>query len=773
MRVSPIFLAVSATMGVMCAALVNFKFSLILFFAYLVGIAVWAIKERNINLSHITLAFLFIISSISYTISVSAYLHKSVNYINRYVTLCGTLISASDETSNDCYRYIFRVKSISDRYGTQKANDNILFTTPHKFNCGESLKIKGIIRDLPHQMNESGFNPTTYYRSNNIFTRIYSEDATRTKSIFVFSPLMVSECISERVDKMIYRHYRDDGAAILSAVLTGNKHRFSEEYDDVLVSTGFKKVFHPAYLHIFIITSLIGLFRYVIRRQYRDLSTAVILLIYALIQCSSIGFTRCLVCTAIIIYYRLRYGSSYFPDAISVVIVICALTMPTMLFNTSFIISVLCGLIAWAFIPKLYKKLGFIPKPLRRTVSAMIIFGVFATPVMAYFFSSICIYSFFLPLITAPVILLILLICPVYFIMQALLGMAPIIGAYLNASVKYLYKLPYIISGLPFSSVNIGKASASFMIMSLCVILSIYYADNSRRSHTQIFKTLAAGFFTAIVFSNLMRIGTAEINFVNVGQGDGAVIHTPYKETVIIDAGGSSEFSEYNTGKELFVPYLYAMGINHIEAIVVSHYHKDHAEGVINVMQSIRTDAIFMPPITDADSESMKELAKEIKNTALRNGTKVRYITENTQISFKDGLTLEIYRQPEWIRKYDENNTSLPVMVRYGKFSALFMGDMTGMGESEFVKYADADADVLKVSHHGSRDSTCQEFIDEVSPQISVISCSEDNLYGHPHTETLDRLRNTSVLRTDLMGDIRISARKSGKYKVLNATSPL
>ena len=768
MKVSPIFLAVSAAMGVMCAALINFKFSLILFFASLFGIAVRAVKERNINLSHVALASIFIISGISYTFSVSAYLHRSVNYINRYVTLCGTLISAADETSNDCYRYIFRVKSISDRYGTQKANDNISFTTPHKFNCGDSLEIKGIIRNLPRQMNESGFDPSTYYKSNNIFTRIYSEDVSETKRIFVFSPLMVSECISERVDKMIYRYYRDDGAAILSAVLTGNKHRFSEEYDDVLVSTGFKKVFHPAYLHIFIITSFIGLFRYIIRRQYRDLSTAVILLIYAIIQCSGIGFTRCLICTAITIYYRLRYGSSYFPDAISAVIVICALTMPTMLFNTSFIISVLCGMIAWAFVPKLYKRLGFIPKPFRRTVSAMIIFAVFATPVMAYFFSSICIYSFLLPLITAPVILVILLISPVYFIMQELLCMAPVIGAYLNVSVRYLYKLPYNISELPFSSVNIGKASGTFMLMSLCVILSIYYTEKSRRKHVQILKTLSAGFFTAIVFSNLMRIGTAEINFVNVGQGDGTVIHTPYKETVIIDAGGSSEFSEYNTGKELFVPYLYAMGINYIEAIIVSHYHKDHAEGVINVMQSIRTDTIFMPPITDADSESMKELAEKIKKTAQENGIKIRYITENTQIEFKDGLTLEIYSQPEWLRRYDENNTSLPVMVRYGEFSALFMGDMTGLGESEFVKSADADADVLKVSHHGSRDSTCQEFIDEVSPQTCVISCGEDNLYGHPHKETLDRLHNTTVLRTDLMGDIRISARKSGKYKVLN-----
>jgi competence protein ComEC len=615
-------------------------------------------------------------------------------------------------------------------------------------------------------MNESGFDPKTYYISNNIFTRIYSEDVSKTKRILVFSPLMVGECISERVDKMIYRHYRDDGAAILSAVLTGNKHRFSEEYDDVLVSTGFKKVFHPAYLHIFIITSFIGLFRYVIRRQYRDLSTAVILLIYALIQCSSIGFTRCLICTAITIYYRLRYGSSYFPDTISAVIVICALTMPTMLFNTSFIISVSCGLIAWAFVPRLYKKLGFIPQPFRRTVSAMIIFAVVATPVMAYFFSSICIYSFILPLITAPVIILILLISPVYFIMQELFCMSPVIGAYLNVSVRYLYKLPYIIRELPFSSINIGKSSDTFMLMSLCIILSIYCTQKPHRRYVKILKTLSSGFFTAIVFYNVMRIGTAEINFVNVGQGDGAIIHTPYKETVIIDAGGSSEFSEYNTGKELFVPYLYAMGMNYIEAIIVSHYHKDHAEGVINVMQSVRTDTIFMPPIKDADSESMKELAEKIKETARNNGTKVRYITDDTQITFKDGLTLEIYRQPEWLRKYDENNTSLPVMVRYGEFSALFMGDMTGIGESEFVKVADADADVLKVSHHGSSKSTFQEFIDEVSPQTCIISCGEDNLYGHPHKETLDRLHNTDVLRTDLMGDIRISARKSGKYKV-------
>lgn len=266
--------------------------------------------------------------------------------------------------------------------------------------------------------------------------------------------------------------------------------------------------------------------------------------------------------------------------------------------------------------------------------------------------------------------------------------------------------------------------------------------------------------------SSVLRIGTAEFTFVNVGQGDGAVIHTPYRETVVIDGGGGNGWSEYNPGEVLFVPYLESKGYNRIEVAIVSHYHQDHIEGVINMIDSIKTDIVFAPAIQDYYSKSMLQWADKLREVADANGTKIYYVSENTRITFGDGLVIDIYAPDPLVGMLDENDTSMPVKASYGDFSILYTGDMTNYGEYSFMNNANVSADVLKVGHHGSRNSSAADFIAKVNPTYSVISCGIDNTYGHPHSEALERLKNTQIMRTDLTMDIKITAKKNGFCRV-------
>lgn len=767
MKITPILLALVMTASLLLTSQFGFVAAGIIIVIMLAVFFVYVFITHRLDMGILLVVALFAVSSFSYSYSVSSYAHKTINHINRYVTLQGTIISSADKSqTSDNYRYVFRVKNITNKNGTAKTSDNILLTTPYQYKCGTSLEIKGIIKDMPKKMNENGFDAALHYKSSNIFTKMYSEEIHEIEYIPVTSIYALGEYVGERIDNIIYSYYEGDGAAILSAVLTGNKHHFSKEYDDILHATAFHRILHPAHLHIMLIFTIIGLFSRVIKRKYRDIFAAVVFIVYAVLQCSNIGFTRCLVCAALTIYYRLRYGRAYMPDTLSAVIIFCCVAMPTMLFNVSFILSCAGGLAGWAFIPHIRKKIKRGPKIFRRTAAAMIVFALVLTPIVAYFYSGLCMYSFLTPFITMPLVVSIIVLSPIAYVMDLIFGASPIIGAYLNLAVRILYKLPYVIAELPFSSINIGKPSLTFELMFICLVLTVYYKLNAKQKQVFVFSAITAGLFGVVVLSGIMRIGSAEFMYVNVGQGDGSIIHIPYKETIVIDAGGGNEFSEYNTGEALFLPYLQAKGINHIEAVLVSHYHKDHAEGVINVIESIRTDYVFMPVITDADREGMKELANEICNTAKENGTMVYFVKEDTRLEFKSGLVLDIYSPSETLRITDENNTTLPVKVQYGEFSALYTGDMTSRGEQELAERADIDTVVLKAAHHGSRNSTSEEFVDAVTPQCVVISCGEDNMYGHPHTETLDRLSDVRVLRTDLMGDIRIYSRKSGNYSV-------
>ena len=762
MRFSPITLALAAVSGILFTSQFGLLAACITFAVIVALFLVYSFIKQSLDVGILLLLVMFLITSFSYSFSISSTVHKSLNYINRYVTLNGVIISPARETESGNYRYIFRIKSITNKDGTEKTSENIILTTPDKFNCNDSVTIKGILKDLPRQMNEDGFDAGLYYKSNSIFARMHSENIYHIDKIYTASLYALGTIVIERIDNVIYRFYEGDGAAILSAILSGNKHNFSEEYNEILSATAFKRVLHPAHLHIWIIWAVIGIFSRLVRKQYRDLFAAVIFILYATVQCTNIGFSRCLACAAITIYYRLRYGSTHLPDTMSVAVIFCSVMTPTILFNCAFTLSVAGGMLSWAFTPYFMKKLRFLPGFLRRITAAMVVFALFLTPLSAYYYNGLCPYSFFTPFVTTPIVVLILIIAPVTFGMYALFGTAPILGAYLNFAVKMLYKLPYIIKDLPFSSINIGKPSIVFVLMFLCVIFIVYYRIKSRKDIAFIYSAAAVGFGLSLAVTTVMRLGTAEFMFVNVGQADGSVIHTPFRETIIIDGGGGSEWTDYNTGKTLFVPYLEAKGINYIEVAIVSHYHQDHVEGVIDTIKSIRTDYVYAPLPRESDSDKMREWAEKLRKTAEESGAILCYVSANTRLEFSDGLIIDIYVPEKYVRKHEENDTSLPIKVSYGEFSVLYTGDMTSFAERALINQTDVNADVLKVAHHGSRDSSCSEFINAVSPDYAVISCGENNVYAHPHTETLKRLESTAILRTDLMGDIRISARKDG-----------
>ena len=759
MKVTPIRLALITICAIIFTDYMGLFSSVIIFALVSVGLGIGFSIIHKIDLGSIIFAITFLIASVSYSLSVSTFAHPTLEYTGRYVTITGTTVTQAKKSPySDNYQYTLRAKHIENSRGRFEIRENILLTSESRLNCGDSVTVRGIINTMPQRMNENGFDATSYYLSKNIMTRIYSNDITPTDKIRTYSLIELGGRLSEKVDSLIFRYYDGDSAALLSAVLTGNMSHFSPDYNKLLTRTAFKRVLHPAYLHIWIIMSLVGLVRSRIKRQWRDALTAVIFIVYALLQCTNIGFARCLVCGGIAILYRLRRGDSYFPDTIAFVVILCAVLTPTMLFNVSFVLSVSGGLIIWAFVPYVSQKLRFVPRILRRPIAVLIVCALFCTPLASIYFSGLCIYSFFMPIITAPAILFLLLLSPVA------LTAGPIIHI-LDPALDFIYALPWIIHKLPLSHINIGNPSKPMAFAIITAIFTAYYYTRGRKRDLKFMAAMCSGFLCAAAALTIIRIPATEFTFVNVGQGDGAVIMRPFRETIIIDGGGGTSYSDYNPGEQVFLPYIESKGINRIDAAIVSHYHQDHVQGVIAVIENIRTDVVYAPRINDYDSDTMKMWADKLEKAAHENGAKLSYITDDTRIEF-GSLSLDIYMPDGKLSQENENDSSMPIRAQYGDFSVLYTGDMSAEAEKAFINRIDADSDVLKVSHHGSRSSSCKEFIDKVSPDYSVISCGVNNMYSHPHSETLDRLKDSRILRTDLLGDITVSGYKNGKCAI-------
>jgi len=262
-----------------------------------------------------------------------------------------------------------------------------------------------------------------------------------------------------------------------------------------------------------------------------------------------------------------------------------------------------------------------------------------------------------------------------------------------------------------------------------------------------------------IVKSSPVVTSPLQVFFLDVGQGDGAILITPNKKVLVIDAGPQDE--EFDAGEEIVKPFLIKLGVKKIDCLIMSHAHRDHIGGVMALLDSFVVDKVYDPGFP-YPSPVYEETLRKI------NSRNIKYIIPVIgQTIDIDPLVKMRFLWPEkpFIRD-DPNNNSLVLKITYGKVSFLFTGDIEEPAETELAtKFRGAlRAQILKCPHHGSKTSSTDNFLDAVRPEIVVISCGRNNRYGHPHQSVLARYDDfmVKILRTDEDGTILITTSGSG-----------
>ena len=202
---------------------------------------------------------------------------------------------------------------------------------------------------------------------------------------------------------------------------------------------------------------------------------------------------------------------------------------------------------------------------------------------------------------------------------------------------------------------------------------------------------------------------------------------------ILIDAGPKSE------SKHL-LEQLKEFNIDDFEYVFVSHAHEDHIGGMPLVFQNYKVENFYMPKHTST-TNIYKSMIQEVKNQNL----KITTIKAGDVINIGENAKFDIY-SPVNSEYKDINNYSPIMKLTYGNTSYMFTGDAEALSEKEVLSTkVDLKADVLKVGHHGSNSSTSREFLESVSPDSAIISYGEGNDYGHPHKETVDKLKEFGV----------------------------
>ncbi|MBV8529724.1 MAG: MBL fold metallo-hydrolase [Candidatus Eremiobacteraeota bacterium] len=261
------------------------------------------------------------------------------------------------------------------------------------------------------------------------------------------------------------------------------------------------------------------------------------------------------------------------------------------------------------------------------------------------------------------------------------------------------------------------------------------------------------------------------ITFLDVGQGDAIVIQTPRGHTIMIDTGGRLEIGRTADGgspaeaigERIVVPFLIRQGIHHVDAIVLTHPHGDHAGGIAPILRTLGADVFF-----DGAQEYGGHAYRDALEEARRRHVRVVHPRAGERWSTDDGVRLRFLTSagaPLHDARDPINENSLVVMLacdcgRRRAFRGLFMGDAGTESEALLLaRHVDLHADVLKVGHHGSRYASSPPFLAAIQAGDAVISDGRHNLYHHPAPRTLAALTaaHMRIWRTDRCGAVTLS----------------
>lgn len=232
-----------------------------------------------------------------------------------------------------------------------------------------------------------------------------------------------------------------------------------------------------------------------------------------------------------------------------------------------------------------------------------------------------------------------------------------------------------------------------------------------------------------------------EVHFIDVGQGDSTLI-TCDGHSMLIDAG------DYSKGTAI-QNYLLKQKITKLDYLILTHPDSDHIGGAPVIITKFEIDKVFISNY-EKDNKTYQKLIQALDNKRLK------YTTPEVGTQYSLGTARITILAPNG--EYgNPNDASIALMIQNGENKFLFTGDAGEDAEQDILANGiDLSADVYKAGHHGSRTSTSQEFFKAVKPSCAVISCGEDNSYGHPHAETLNtfRMNGVKVYRTDEDGTI-------------------
>lgn len=609
------------------------------------------------------------------------------------------------------------------------------------------LELEGKLSEPEGQRNFGGFDYQAYLKTQGIYQALTIKSIQSLKHVSSWDIGENLSALRRRAVVWIKTHFPDPMRNYMTGLLLGHLDTDFEEMNELYSSLGI--------IHLFTLSGMqVGFFmdafkKLLLRLGLTQEKLKWLTYPFSLIYAGLTGFSASVI-RSLLQKLLAQHGYKGL-DNFALTVLVLFIVMPNFFLTAGGVLS--C---AYAFILIMTSKEG---EGLKAVARESLVISLGILPILSFYFAEFQPWSILLTFVFS--FLFDLVFLPLLSILFALSFLYPVIQ--LNFIFEWLEEIIRLVSQVTSRPLVSGQPNAWLLILLLISLALVYdLRKNIKR---------AAGFSLLIVslfFMTKHPLGN-EITMLDVGQGESLFLRDVTGKTILIDVGGKAESGKKiekwqekattSNAQRTLIPYLKSRGVAKIDQLILTNTDKEHVGDLLEVAKAFHVGEILV----SKGSLKQKEFVAELQATQ----TKVRSVTV--------GETLQIFGSQLEVLSPRKNGDGghEDSLVLYGKLldkHFLFTGNLEEKGEKDFLKhYLDLKVDVLKASQHGSKNSSSSAFLEQLKPEITLISVGKNNRTKLPHQETLTRLEgiNSKVYRTDQHGAIRFKGWNGWKIETV------
>lgn len=691
------------------------------------------------------------------------------------------------------------LKGVEVENGEKSVSVKRIFVNTEKIpnvKIGNIIKVRGKLRQFEEAANKGNFDSRKYYLSLGFYGKIEAGTIEVINSDYSGIRQGLYELrmeIIERLEKLCSDNNGifsiiNNKNGIIGAIILGDKTDLDSDIKELYSVSGIAHILAISGLHI----SFIGMAIYrLLRRRFRFLFSAAVsipvVLSFGIMSGFGISTIRAIIMFILKIIGEVLGRKYDAITAISLAGLVLLVQNPFVVCNSGFQMS-FGAIIAIVLILPIVEEILNTDNKIIKVISANFTISLVMNPILAWNYYELPTFSFLLNIVVVPLMSVVIVSSIVgIFCSCIMFGFGKVV-IFPGCGILELYTfLCNIINKSSVASIVVGQPKVTIIIVYYAILLVVLFglknirtkytraekerniikketglvlekkAKKERRIKGQNVKLRLACIVGFLLLNCLIYYIPNQgfyITFINVGQGDGILIHGDNGTKVMVDGGSTSE---KQVAKNCIVPYLKAEGIGTIDYSIITHTDKDHISGILEILENnnsnrIRIKNLVMPDINMKD-DTYDELIEKAKLKKIN----VLYIKKGDTLSLGKTKIKCIY--PETTTTASDKNDYCTVLSVKNKTSKILLtGDISKEIEEKIKDNIEENYTVLKVAHHGSNYSSSEKFLKKVNPKYSIISVGKNNSYGHPGNETMERLRKQGgvIYRTDEKGGITI-----------------